>query len=51
MEYTIISNYLNYCKTHKRLSTHTLRAYKNDLMQFYNSNNECVVSYIEGLTR
>lgn len=50
MEYTIISNYLNYCKTHKRLSTHTLRAYKNDLMQFYNSNNECVVSYIEGLT-
>ncbi|HEM4766991.1 tyrosine-type recombinase/integrase [Streptococcus suis] len=50
MDYTIISNYLDYCKTHKRLSTHTLRAYKNDLMQFYNSNNECVVSYIEGLT-
>ncbi|MGQ7328786.1 tyrosine-type recombinase/integrase [Streptococcus suis] len=50
MEYTTISNYLNYCKTHKRLSTHTLRAYKNDLIQFYNSNNECVVSYIEGLT-
>ncbi|HEM5150242.1 TPA: tyrosine-type recombinase/integrase [Streptococcus suis] len=50
MDYTIISNYLDYCKAHKRLSTHTLRAYKNDLMQFYNSNNECVVSYIEGLT-
>lgn len=50
MDYTIISNYLDYCKTHKRLSAHTLRAYKNDLMQFYNSNKECVVSYIEGLT-
>lgn len=50
MNYTIISNYLDYCKAHKRLSTHTLRAYKNDLMQFYNSNKECVVSYIEGLT-
>lgn len=50
MNYTIISNYLDYCKTHKRLSRHTLRAYKNDLMQFYNSNKECVVSYIEGLT-
>lgn len=50
MDYTIISNYLDYCKTHKRLSRHTLRAYKNDLMQFYNSNKECVVSYIEGLT-
>ncbi|HFU4117685.1 TPA: site-specific integrase, partial [Streptococcus suis] len=34
MDYTIISNYLDYCKAHKRLSTHTLRAYKNDLMQF-----------------
>ncbi|NQK94761.1 tyrosine-type recombinase/integrase [Streptococcus suis] len=50
MDYTIISNYLDYCKAHKRLSTHTLRAYKNDLMQFYNSNYECVISYIEGLT-
>lgn len=50
MDYTIISTYLDYCKTHKRLSKHTLRAYKNDLMQFYNSNQGCVASYIEHMT-
>ena len=38
MDYKLISTYLDYCKTHKRLSSHTIRAYKNDLMQFYNSN-------------
>ncbi|CYV60054.1 tyrosine-type recombinase/integrase [Streptococcus suis] len=50
MDYTIISTYLDYCKTHKRLSSHTLRAYKNDLIQFCNSDHDCVVSYIEYLT-
>lgn len=50
MNYTIITKYLNYCKTHKRLSSHTIRAYKNDLMQFYNSEQDCVLSYIEHLT-
>ena len=50
MDYIIISTYLDYCKTHKRLSSHTLRAYKNDLMQFCHSDHDCVVSYIEYLT-
>ncbi|MER0123188.1 tyrosine-type recombinase/integrase [Streptococcus sp. ZJ93] len=50
MDYSIISTYLDYCKTHKRLSSHTLRAYKNDLLQFHNSNQDCVKSYIEDLT-
>ena len=51
MDYKLISNYLDYCKTHKRLSSHTIRAYKNDLMQFYNSDYDNVESYIEQLTR
>ena len=51
MDYIIISTYLDYCKTHKRLSSHTIRAYKNDLMQFYNSNYDNVESYIEHLTQ
>ncbi|ANI27023.1 Integrase [Streptococcus agalactiae] len=50
MDYTIISTYLDYCKSHKCLSSHTLRAYKNDLTQFYNSGQDCVLSYIELLT-
>ena len=51
MDYKLISTYLDYCKTHKRLSSHTIRAYKNDLMQFYNSNYDNVESYIEQLTQ
>ena len=51
MDYKLISNYLDYCKTHKRLSSHTIRAYKNDLMQFYNSDHDNVESYIEHLTQ
>ena len=51
MDYKLISTYLDYCKTHKRLSSHTIRAYKNDLMQFYNSDYDNVESYIEELTR
>ena len=47
----LISTYLSYCETHKRLSTHTIRAYKNDLLQFYNSNYNNVESYIEFLTK
>ena len=47
----LISTYLDYCKTHKRLSSHTIRAYKNDLMQFYNSDYDNVESYIEHLTQ
>ena len=51
MDYKLISTYLDYCKTHKRLSSHTIRAYKNDLMQFYNSDHDNVESYIEHLTQ
>ena len=51
MDYKLISTYLSYCETHKRLSTHTIRAYKNDLLQFYNSNYNNVESYIEFLTK
>lgn len=51
MDYKLISTYLDYCKTHKRLSSHTIRAYKNDLMQFYNSDYDHVESYIEHLTQ
>lgn len=51
MDSKLISTYLSYCETHKRLSTHTIRAYKNDLLQFYNSNYNNVESYIEFLTK
>ena len=51
MNKTTISSFLSYCETHKRLSSHTLRAYKNDLFQFYNSDYERVESYIEYLTK
>ena len=51
MDYKLISTYLDFCKTHKRLSSHTIRAYKNDLMQFYNSDHDNVESYIEHLTQ
>lgn len=51
MNETIITTFLSYCETHKRLSPHTLRAYKNDFLQFYNSDYERVESYIEFLTR
>ncbi|MGT2729828.1 tyrosine-type recombinase/integrase [Streptococcus phocae subsp. salmonis] len=50
MDYNIISTYLDYCRTHRRLSPHTIRAYKNDLKQFYNSNQGNVELYIGCLT-
>ena len=51
MDSKLISNYLSYCKTHKRLSTHTIRDYKNYHLQFYNSNYNNVEYYIEFLTK
>lgn len=51
MDYKHISTFLDYCKTHKRLSSHTIRAYKNDLLQFYNSNYSSVETYVEHLTK
>ena len=51
MDYKHISTFLDYCKTHRRLSSHTIRAYKNDLLQFYNSNYSSVETYVEYLTK
>lgn len=51
MNYAIVSTYLEYCETHKRLSKHTIRAYKNDLRQFYSSSHNTVESYISYLTK
>lgn len=50
MNYKLISSYLDYCLTHKRLSKHTIRAYKNDLDQFYISNQNDIETYIKVLT-
>ena len=51
MDYTLISTFLDHCETHRRLSSHTIRAYKNDLLQFYNSNYSSVETYVEYLTK
>lgn len=51
MNETIVSSFLSYCETQKRLNPHTIRAYKNDLLQFNNSDYERVESYIEYLTK
>lgn len=37
MKYDIVTDYINYCSINKRLSRHSIRAYKTDIMQFYNS--------------
>ena len=49
MDYTLISTFLDHCETHRRLSSHTIRAYKNDILQFYNSNYTRVETYVEHL--
>ncbi len=46
MDNTTILNYLSHCQVYKRLSPHTIRAYKNDLKQFLNSGYENVKDYI-----
>lgn len=51
MNKTTILNYLSYCQSHKRLSAHTIRAYKNDLFQFLNSGYEDVKEYINVLNK
>ena len=51
MDYTLISTFLDHCETHRRLSSHTIRAYKNDILQFYNSNYTRVETYVEHLIK
>lgn len=50
-----IEKYLDYCDSHKRLSQHTLKAYKIDLKQFYESlkdqelEKNKLLTYFDGL--
>ena len=44
-----IIDYLNYCKDNKRLSDHSIRAYRNDLNQFLQFDNSSVEEYITHL--
>ncbi|WP_270245188.1 tyrosine-type recombinase/integrase [Lactococcus lactis] len=46
MENYWIIDYLNYCKDNKRLSEHSIRAYRNDLNQFLQFNTSNVEEYI-----
>ncbi len=50
MDYSIILNYLNYCRIHKRLSEHSIRAYRIDLKQFYDFRNSNVKDYVDFLS-
>ncbi|QGG98475.1 integrase [Streptococcus dysgalactiae subsp. dysgalactiae] len=49
MDNMTILNYLSYCQVYKRLSPHTIRAYKNDLKQFQRSEYDDVKDYINFL--
>lgn len=46
-----IINYLNYCKNNKRLSEHSIRAYKSDLDQFLQFDSINVEEYITHLSK
>lgn len=50
MEYNTISQYLLYCKIYKRLNYKTIKSYKIDIEQFYNSNYKDVIVYINNLS-
>lgn len=41
--------YLHHCQYYKRLSKHTLRAYRSDLKQFFNSDFSDVTDYLNDL--
>lgn len=41
----LIQNYLIFCEYGKRLSKHTLKAYRIDLKQFYNYMNHLHITY------
>lgn len=44
-----LETYLNHCQYYKRLSKHTLRAYRSDLKQFFNSDFSDVTDYLNDL--
>ena len=46
MEYYVLYDYLEYCRTQKRLSEHSLRAYEGDLKQYYGVKIFDVKDYI-----
>ena len=49
MKYDIVTDYINYCSINKRLSKHSIRAYKTDIMQFYNSGYTNINDYLDYL--
>lgn len=51
MEYTTVQKYLEFCKVHKRLSPHSIRAYESDLQQYYKFGTSDVKSYITFLSK
>lgn len=51
MNELVILDYLSYCRTHKRLSEHSIRAYRNDLTEFIKFKNNDVITYIDYLSK
>lgn len=51
MNELVILNYLNYCRTHKRLSEHSIRAYQNDLRGFIKFESNDIIAYIDYLSK
>lgn len=49
MNYDIIQKYLLHCRDNKKLSSHTIRAYKIDIEKFYNSKYTNVITYVKYL--
>ncbi len=49
MNYSDIRDYLDYCYAYKRLSQHTIRAYQNDLYQYYRHHTDDLKDYIDYL--
>lgn len=50
MHLKMITDYLYYCEHYKKLSKHSIRAYRTDLTQFFNSNITDAQEYVHFLT-
>ncbi|HFR3814116.1 TPA: tyrosine-type recombinase/integrase [Streptococcus suis] len=51
MNYDTIQKYLDFCAIQRRLSSHTIRAYKSDLHQYYNFGTNDIRSYLTFLNQ
>lgn len=51
MNYDTIQRYLDFCAIQRRLSSHTIRAYKSDLHQYYNFGTNDIRSYLTFLNQ